>query len=446
MMKRVTIAALVIASLMALTQRAPAKDKRIAAVSKCLSKVQKREFAKRNRHRSYYKEKALLAGKSSAPTGTMLSWARRPASRWDDGNGQAGPYPLGNGSVGAMVYGGVHTERVQLNEHSPWSGSDRDNSNLGTYQSLGDLFFETGHKAAENYRRVLDCSDAVHAIEYTSGGIAYRREYFCSYPDRVMVLRFTAGKQKTLNGTLRLTDARAVDVPGVETMYKKLIQASAKGNRITLGGELPNGLEYEAQALIVNDGGAITVEGALLRVKNADSLMILFSAGTSFLQDHAKGWLGAHPHRKVTNAIDKASAKSYDTLKKAHIADYQLLFNRVTLDLGKSDESVRELTTSERIARYKGSGKDPELEALIFHGGRYTLICCSRPGTPPANLMGMWCGTLVPQWSSDYHTDVNLGLNYWGADSAALTECAQPVLDYISGSSPEELLQFSGYR
>lgn len=428
--------ALVIVSLAALTQSAPAKDKHIAAVSKCLSKGQKGDFAKRNRHRSYYKEKAPLAGKSSAPAGTMLSWARRPASRWGDGSGQTGPYPLGNGAVGAMVYGGVHTERVQLNEHSLWSGSDRDHSNLGTYQSLGDLFFETGHMAAENYRRILNCSNAVHTVEYTDGGIAYTREYFCSYPDQVMVLRFTSSKPKALSGTLRLADARSVDVPGVETMYKKLVPASAKGNRATFGGELPNGLEYEAQALIVNEGGSIVVEGNSLRVKNADSLTILFSAGTSFQQDHAKGWLGAHPHRKVTDAIDKAAAKSYDVLKKAHVADYQTLFNRVTLDLGKSDESIYELTTNERIGRYKQSNRDPELEALIFHGGRYSLISCSRPGTPPANLMGMWCGTLVPQWSSDYHTDVNLGLNYWGADPAALTECAQPVLDYISSIIP----------
>ena len=209
-----------------------------------------------------------------------------------------------------MVYGGVHTEHIQLNEHSLWSGSDRDCPNLGTYQSLGDLYFKTGHMTAENYRRVLDCSDAIHRVEYASDGIVYRREYFCSYPDKVMVLRLTSSKKKTLSGTLRLSDARAVDIPGIETMFEQLVPVSANGNRVAFGGELPNGLEYEAQALIVNDGGCVVADNNSLRVQDADSLMILFSAGTSFLQDHEQGWLGEHPHRKVSKAIDEASLKS----------------------------------------------------------------------------------------------------------------------------------------
>ncbi|HUT09390.1 MAG TPA: glycoside hydrolase family 95 protein [Thermoguttaceae bacterium] len=382
-----------------------------------LSKDRRRELATEEQAKYVYTEKATLTGMAPAPDGRLVLWYRQPAPRyyWHI-------LPVGNGALGGAVYGGVHTERIQFNEQSLWTGSEAA-GDMGDYQPFGDLYVELGHADAAGYRRELNPENGIHRVQYVCGGTAYRREYFCSHPDQVMVLRFTADKPGMLSAAIRITDARGP-------------KSTAKTNRVTLTGELANGMAYESQALVLNEGGKVVTEQDAVRVENADSLTVLLAAATSFVPDRKAGWLGDHPHEKVTATVDAAATKTYEALRAAHVADHEALFGSVRLDLGKTDPAIAELPTDERARRREEPWDDPELEEMLFQYGRYLLIACSRPGSPPANLQGIWNNSSYPPWHCDYHSDLNLEMNYWLAEPTGLSECAIPLGDYLLSIIP----------
>ncbi|MHC4253738.1 MAG: glycoside hydrolase family 95 protein, partial [Planctomycetota bacterium] len=294
-----------------------------------------------------------LEGDAPPPEGDLVLWYRRPAARWMEE-----ALPIGNGRFGGMVFGGVEKERVQFNEDSLWTGDEKD---TGHYQAFGDLFIDTGHARAADYRRQLDIGRALHQVSYTSGGVRFLREYFCSHPDQVMVLRLSADRRGSQTGKVSLADMHGAKVV-------------AEGNRLTSSGALSNGLKYEAQVLVVNRGGTLEAGEGAIEFAGADSLIILLSAGTDYLADYSKGWRGEHPHGKVTGAVDAAAGRTYGELLARHVEDYQGLFNRVRLDNGEPDPARRALPTDARLGAYRAGGADPGLEKLFFQHGRYLLI------------------------------------------------------------------------
>lgn len=341
----------------------------------------------------------------------MKLWYAQPAISW-----QTEALPIGNGRLGAMLFGGIGAERVQFNENSLWTGNEKD---TGEYQAFGDVFLELDPPAVEGYRRELDIRDAVHRVEYKAGGAQYRREAFCSAPDQVIVLRFTADKPAGYSGVIRLDGTHKEEVSG-------------EPGRLRFSGALGNGLAYEAQLRVLNAGGELTTAANSIRFTNVDSLTILLAAGTSYLPRYDKGWRGPHPHEKVRQQVDAAAGKPYEKLLADHVADYRRLFDRVDVHLGATAGDVAGLSTEKRLFAYAKGGQDPELEELFFQFGRYLLISSSRPGGLPANLQGLWNESNNPPWRSDYHSNINVQMNYWPAEIANLAECHTPFLDYIN--------------
>ncbi len=191
-------------------------------------------------------------------------------------------------------------------------------------------------------------------------------------------------------------------------------------------------LEYEAQVIVVNDGGEVAADGdGVIAFRNCDSLMVLLAAGTNYVADRSLGWTGDHPHERVTRQLNSAASQSYDELLEEHRRDYESLFSRVTLDLGATSEAAKSLPTDARLAAYSPDEPDHDLEELLFHYARYLMISSSRPGTRPANLQGIWNESNKPAWRSDYHSDVNTEMNYWFVDAANLSECFLPLADWL---------------
>jgi alpha-L-fucosidase 2 len=329
-------------------------------------------------------------------------------------------YPLGNGRLGFTVYGGMPEERIQFNEDTLWTGCE---TNTGAYQNFGEMFIALENHAeaapvACKYRRELDFDKALHTISYETGGIRYRREYFASHPANVMVFRFTADKKGAYTGTVLLKDAHKGETN------------EASGNTITFGGKL-GAMSYEAQAMILAEGGSISATNGNVAFKGCDSVIILLDAGTDYLNQRAKGWKQEHPHQRITERLAQASKKSFDDLLAEHIKDYQKLYNRMTLELGSTAADIQALATKDRLESYQQGKPDPDLEEMLFQYARYLMICSSRPGDMPATLQGVWNTFNHPPWRSDYHTDVNVEMNYWFVDQANLSECFLPLAEWV---------------
>ena len=237
----------------------------------------------------------------------------------------------------------------------------------------------------------------------------HRREYFCSHPDGVLVARLTADRPGSYTGSIELSDTHEAPI-------------IVGKNRLAFAGALTNGLKYEAQLLVVPEGGSLVTNGATLEFKNCTGITLLVAAGTDYAMDNAAKYRGANPHARVTKQVEKAAAKKYDDLRAAHEKDFHALFNRVTLDLGQSSAGQIELPTDVRKPLAAGT-VDPGLEELLFQYGRYLLISCSRPGGLPANLQGLWNDSNNPPWHSDYHANINVEMNYWPAEVANLADC-----------------------
>ena len=344
--------------------------------------------------------------------------------------------PLGNGRLGALIKGGVAREYLPLNENTLWTGGlnpGGEYAKMGSYQPLGNLIINLpGHEPFAQYRRSLDLRDGIARVSYTSNGIHYRREYFASYPGQVIVVRLAADKPGSYSGSVGFNDA-----------HSGLMEV--KDRRMTISGCLDNGLKYETQILVLNEGGSQQVRrdeyGDSIGFENCDAVTIIATAGTTYGMDYAKiadnaHYRGAPPHERLTKQIDAAGAVSYENLKATHKTDYQSLFKRFSIDLGASTEAQRTLPTDLRRAR-AAKENDPEFEQLICQYGRYLVIACSRPGGIAPNGNGIWTDTYFPALGGKYCNDIaQEPLNYWAVETTNLADCHLPYLDMIRSQIP----------
>jgi len=347
-----------------------------------------------------------------ADSSSLKLWYDKPAKDW-----MTEALPIGNGRLGGMIFGGIETEQIQFNEISLWTG---DESETGAYQAFGDLFIDFSQPSVvQQYKRELNIENSVHSVSYLSKGIHYNREYFCSAKDQVMVIRISADQKGSCTGAIRISD-----------MHNGKIEAMDQ--KIKVRGTLENGLLYEAGLVVLNDGGVVNCTDNSLKFEKTNSITIILAAATNYLPDYSKHWRGEDPSRIIEQQIKEATQKSYKQLLDRHIADYQSLFNRVSLNIGQSSQQVKSLPTDKRLIAYKKGGNDSDLEELFFQYGRYLLISSSRPGSLPANLQGIWNNSNNPPWRSDYHSNINIQMNYWPAEVTNLSECHIPLLEYIN--------------
>jgi alpha-L-fucosidase 2 len=403
----------------------------------------------------------FAAENKSIPSETTI-WFDKPAGDFTESS------PLGNGRLGAMMFGGVDEERIVLNESSVWSGSRQDadrpdaykvlpeiqklllegknpeaealaNANFtckppgsgggqyGCYQVLGNLHlsFLSGNTNAPvtNYRRELDLNDAVAHVEFTRGGVEYRREMFVSAPDQVMVLRLSADQSGQISFDMRLDRPERFETTG------------DGNNGLLMTGQLDNGTDgkgvcYVARIRVLNHGGKVSVHENVLSVSKADEVVLLIAAGTDY-----QGFAGRQtkdPWPATLDDLNLAAKKSFKSLRKAHIADYQKYFQRVSLQLEPIDAAAAEKPIPERLKTAENGPGDPSLAALHFNFGRYLLISSSRPGGLPPNLQGIWAEEIHTPWNGDWHLDVNIQMNYWPAETANLSDLTQPLFALIS--------------
>ena len=370
---------------------------------------------------------AALAGAANLSAADLTLWYKQPAA---DKKPMNEALPIGNGRMGALIFGAPERERISVNESSLWTGGENPTGNydsMGAYQVLGNVFVNLpGHIASTNFRRELNLENATAGVSYQSAGLKFQREFLCSHPAEVLVARFSADKKTAYTGSIELADTHGAKIV-------------ADGNRITASGTLDNGMKFEWQLLVQNQGGSVSTvadtNSTRIEFKDCDSLKLLIAAGTDYIFDYAKHYHGADPHARVTAQIDAATKKSFADLKAEHIKDYQSLFNRVSADFGKSSDAQTSLPTDKRKLEAFTS-VDPGLEALLFQYGRYLLISCSRPGGLPANLQGLWNDNNKPAWHSDYHANINVQMNYWPVEVANLGECHTPFFDLIASQLP----------
>jgi len=376
-------------------------------------------------------------------------WFKHPAVQWDNA------LPIGNGRLGAMVFGGTFQERVQLNEESLWTGSrnlytdnpdgwkvlpeirellftgeyakaqeitERDlmgKGNWTMYQTLGDLILTNHHSQnCSGYQRELDLEKAMVRVSYQADGVKYTREYFSNHPDNIIVIRITADQKKAINMGIRLSREKDFSLLASKKQIEMFGQVTSGG--VDVKGLNP-GVVYHALLKVVPEGGTVKTQGDSLIVTKANSLTLFFTASTNY-------W-GDDPEEKSKQTMKQALKKGGDQLQAEHIADYQKLYKRVSLDLDGPDYS--NLPTDERLERVKKGLNDNQLIGLYFNFGRYLLIGSSRPGDLAANLQGIWADGLVPPWSADYHININIQMNYWPAEITNLSECHLPFISLI---------------
>ena len=320
--------------------------------------------------------------------------------------------PIGNGRLGAMLFGQVARDRLQFNEITLWTG---DAQTMGAYQPFGDvrLTLDGADAAVSGYRRELDIARAEHRLRYTQAGVRFERVTLASHPAQVIAWRLSASRPGQYSGRLTLTDRHGA-------------RLNAQGQTITATGQLPNGLAYASALRVRPEGCRVTVQGDELAFTRCTGLTVLLAAGTSFDD-------GRPPLPRVQAQL--AAAPTWARLQADHRRDIQGMLGRVQLDLGASPADRRALTTGERLAAYTRHGGDPELEALYFPFGRYLLVSSSRDSLP-ANLQGLWNDQLQPPWNSDYHSNINLQMNYWPAEVTNLAEAARPFHRFVQRLLP----------
>jgi alpha-L-fucosidase 2 len=380
--------------------------------------------------------------------------------------------PVGNGFIGAMVFGDVNHERIQLNEKSLWSGSPDDNNNpealaslskirellfkgryreateltmktqvckgagsgqgngalvpFGCYQTLGDLWLDFGRTDLyENYHRELNLDRGMVIVTYRQGNIDFKREIFSSYPDRALVVRLSAGKKGSVSFNAMVN-------------RPERYSTKAEGDQLLMTGALNNGkggdgMHYALRMKAVTKGGSSTCADSVIRIKEADEVVLLLTAATDYKQEYP-GFRGADPMATTKQQMESAAARSYDELLKRHSEDYRAIYEKVSLKL--SDGSADTIPTDRRLKAQKDKPDDLRLQETYFQFGRYLLISSSREGSLPANLQGLWANKIQTPWNCDYHTDINVQMNYWPADAANLGECFNPLLNLILSLVP----------
>lgn len=395
------------------------------------------------------------------PRNTQKLWYRKPAVQWDHG------LPVGNGRLGAVVFGGIERERIQLNEDTLWAGCPRNTDNpdafnhlgkvrdllfagnpvlaaevaeanlLGTpktikpFQALGDLSLHfLNHSTVDDYHFELDLDTAVVSTSYRSNGSLFHREVFASYPAQLIAMRLSCDNPAGL--TFEVSLGREAD-SATETVGETGLAMEC---RLEDGA----GLHCWSELRLVPEGGEVTPSGDMLCVRGADRVTILFSSVTNYRDPDPRGSCCA--------TLDAAENKQYMEILADHLADYRSLFCRVELDLGESAVSSA-MPTDERLKAVQDGVMDHGLIELYFHYARYLLIASSRanptgqfgtvdrrPVSLPANLQGLWNESLSPPWGSDYHLNINLQMNYWPAESAGLPECHLPLFDLVESLIP----------
>ena len=398
---------------------------------------------------------ASLAFSATAPAapaagGADRLWYDKPAEKWVEA------LPVGNGRVAAMIFGDPAHERLQLNEGTLWAGGPyypvnpearaslpevrrlvnagkyREASKLigekvmarplsqMPYQTVGDLTLDFPVETFADYRRELDLDTAIATTSYTSGGVRYTREIFANAPDNVIVVRLSADRSGNISFTA-----------GMKTPMKNAAVTTDGRDTLTLRGKggdshgIAGRLDYQADVRVLAKGGKVLAERSGITVTGADSVTLLIGAATSY-RSYAD--VSGDPAAIEAGALAAASKKSFGKLRSAHLGDYQPLFRRVSLDLGRSE--AMKLPTDERIRRF-AKGEDPQLAALYYQFGRYLLLSCSRAGGQPATLQGLWNESLNPPWQSKYTININTEMNYWPAESGNLAECVEPLIAMV---------------
>lgn len=340
--------------------------------------------------------------------------------------------PIGNGTIGAMVFGGVNQDHIQFNDKTLWTGTTRnlgkeqglsDKQTRGSYQNFGDVYLDFPEvKAVTNYRRELDLETAVAKTTYTVNGVTYTRTYFTSYPDHAIIVHISASQPGQVSFSTGLVDAHQGRMP------KPTV--TAQGNKITQQGKLDL-INYESQLSVNNEGGTIQTESAKITVTNANAVTLVLSPKTNFSAT-ANNYLAfdaAKLHHQVTETNQQASNKAYTALLNAHTKDYQALFNRVNLQLGESLKPT--IPTDELQKTYNEGNYNPYLDVLFYQFGRYLMISSARGVALPSNLQGIWNDSPNPAWEADYHSDVNVQMNYWPSEITNLPEAHSTLTDYL---------------
>ena len=362
-----------------------------------------------------------------ADNSDLSLWYRQPAA---DHRPMDEALPIGNGRLGALVFGAPVRERLSVNESSLWTGGENpsgDYDTMGAYQVLGNIYVNLGGQTnVADYRRDLNLADAVSTVSYQVDGVKFERRFFCSHPAQVLAAQLTAARPGAYTGSIEVADAHHAKIAAAE-------------NRFTVAGALDNGLRFEWQVLVLAQGGVVSMvtvsNSTRLEFKGCDSVTLLVAAHTDYVFDHARHYHGTDPHELVTGEIEAAAKKNFAQLNSAHRGDYQSLFERVDADFGRSSDPQRMLPTDQRKLKAFET-VDPGLEALQFQYGRYLMISCSRPGGLPANLQGLWNDNNDPPWHSDYHANINIQMNYWPVEVANLAECHLPLFDLVASQLP----------
>jgi alpha-L-fucosidase 2 len=388
---------------------------------------------------------------SQEKPGLKLWYNQASGTKWENA------LPIGNGRLGAMIYGNVDKETIQLNEHTVWSGSPNRNDNPASLDSLAEirkLIFEGNHKVAErlanrviitkkshgqmfqpvgslhlsfpghekfsNYYRELDIEKAVAKTTYVVDGVTYTREALASFPDRVIVMRLTASKPGSLSFSASYSSPQ-----------RKKTFATTATKDLTISGTTSDHegvkgmVEFKGITRIKLDGGSLSSNDTSLTVNGANSATIFISIATNF--NNYKD-ISGDEEKRAADYLNKAYPKAYATILAGHIAAYQKYFNRVKLDLGVTPAA--NLPTDERLKNFSNTN-DPHMVSLYYQFGRYLLISSSQPGGQPANLQGIWNNRLNPPWDSKYTININTEMNYWPAERTNLAELHQPLLEMV---------------
>lgn len=399
---------------------------------------------------------ACSTEKSSTNNNYKL-WYDEPAEMWVEA------LPVGNGRIGAMVYGGTDLEHIQLNEETVWAGEPGNNvksdlipylpkirklifegkhkeaqelankvfprqaanNNYGCpYQTVGDLMIQfQGHEEVTNYYRDLNISKAVSSSSYQLNGVTYTREVFSSFVDNVLIIQISANKGASISCNLYAQSPQKIN--DVKTSDEVLILSGTSGDKENKTGKV----KFTTLIKPVIDGGELIVSDTSLSVNGSNKLTIYVSIASNFKSYND---LSEDPLAKATNILNKAINKSYEIAKNEHVGFYENYYNRVHLDLGQTDST--KYTTDKRLADF-ATGNDPQLVSLYFQYGRYLLISSSQPGGQPANLQGIWNNRVSPPWDSKYTININTEMNYWPAEVTNLPEMHKPLFDMLKDLS-----------
>lgn len=363
---------------------------------------------------------------------------RTPAQAWEQES-----LPLGNGRIGGNFFGGLAQERLSFNDVSLWTGNE---TVKGSFQAFGNVTIALpGHDiGASDYSRELDLEHGVGRVSYKKGGVTYHREIFASHPAQVIIIRLTADQPGSYTGRVDLADMHNAPTTASGNTLTSIGRLALPVARVGRGGAAPatspdappSTMAYESQLVVLNDGGDLSAGNNGIDFARCNSLTLILAAGTDYVLDYSTGFHGEAPHARLTTQLKNASAKSYEMLREEHLKDYRSIFGRVELTLGETPADKLALTTDRRIAAYKNEhNEDPGLEALLFQYGRYLLLSCSRD-LLPANLQGLWCDRNNPTWQSDYHTNINIQMNYWAAEPANLSDCTAPLFHMVDSLVP----------